>query len=80
VAHLDSVQAWLASLLELQSTTPFTLRVPSAGAHAAGEELSALLPSVPVLSLSKGWIGRLRENYELHEHIEHFRRDWLFLQ
>jgi type I restriction enzyme S subunit len=31
-AYLDSVQAWLASLRELQSAT--------------GEELSALLPSV----------------------------------
>jgi len=34
---------------------------------ATGEELRpffgrTLLPSVPVLSLSKGWIGRLREN------------------
>ena len=32
VAYLDSVQAWLASLRELQS--------------ASGEELSTLLPSV----------------------------------
>lgn len=32
VTYLDSVQAWLASLRELQS--------------AAGEELSALLPSM----------------------------------
>jgi hypothetical protein len=26
--------------------------------------LRTLMPSVPALSLSKGWIGRLRENYE----------------
>jgi len=31
------------------------------------KELSALMPSVPALSLSKGWIGRLRESCCLYE-------------
>jgi hypothetical protein len=36
-------QATVNTLRGLQSATPFTLRVPSAGAHKAGEELGALI-------------------------------------
>ncbi|MDO9129835.1 MAG: hypothetical protein Q7U34_08215, partial [Anaerolineales bacterium] len=55
IAYLDGLQARVSQARKLQSAT--------------GEELSALLPSVPVLSLpaarrlSKGWRGRFLASY-----------------
>jgi hypothetical protein len=79
-----SLREWWLSSPECSSLAPPAragVRGVSKPQSATGEELRplfgrTLLPSVPVLSLSKGWIGRLREHigeFNPQKHMSHFR-------